>query len=155
MTELISSLLTLLDVVMCGIWCIFGSSVDVHQQIPSSFNIAHRGPDCFRLENVNHFCRCVFGFHRLAIVDDIYGMQPMRLHALPHIWMVRVSASTESTTVAFVFSSPCRHTTARSIISSRCVKSVAPNASLFQRIVMFRHERNSDINLKHRAMEKF
>lgn len=72
---------------MCGIWCIFGSSVDVHQQIPSSFNIAHRGPDCFRMESVNHFCRCVFGFHRLAIVDDIFGMQPMRLHALPHIWM--------------------------------------------------------------------
>jgi asparagine synthase (glutamine-hydrolysing) len=73
---------------MCGIWCIFGSSVDVHQQIPGCFNIAHRGPDCFRFENVNHFSRCVFGFHRLAIVDDIYGMQPVRLHALPHIWMV-------------------------------------------------------------------
>jgi len=72
---------------MCGIWCIFGSSVDTHQQISSCFNIAHRGPDCFRFENVNHFSRCVFGFHRLAIVDDIYGMQPMRLHALPHIWM--------------------------------------------------------------------
>jgi len=72
---------------MCGIWCIFGSSVDTHQQIQSSFCIAHRGPDCFRFENVNHFRKCVFGFHRLAIVDDIYGMQPMRIHALPHIWM--------------------------------------------------------------------
>ncbi|CAF0853676.1 unnamed protein product [Adineta ricciae] len=72
---------------MCGIWCIFGSTVDTHQQIPGCFNIAHRGPDCFRFENVNHFSRCVFGFHRLAIVDDIYGMQPMRIHALPHIWM--------------------------------------------------------------------
>jgi asparagine synthase (glutamine-hydrolysing) len=78
------------DFDMCGIWCIFGSSVDTHQQIPSCFNIAHRGPDCFRFENVNHFSKCVFGFHRLAIVDDIYGMQPMRLHALPHIWMVSV-----------------------------------------------------------------
>jgi asparagine synthase (glutamine-hydrolysing) len=73
---------------MCGIWCLFGSTVDTHQQLPSCFNIAHRGPDCFRFENVNHFSRCIFGFHRLAIVDDIYGMQPMRLHALPHIWMV-------------------------------------------------------------------
>lgn len=73
---------------MCGIWCMFGSSVDTHQQLPSCFKIAHRGPDCFRFENVNHFSRCIFGFHRLAIVDDIYGMQPMRLHALPHIWMV-------------------------------------------------------------------
>ncbi|CAF0912251.1 unnamed protein product [Rotaria sordida] len=72
---------------MCGIWCIFGSTVDTHQQLPGCFNIAHRGPDCFRFENVNHFTRCVFGFHRLAIVDDIYGMQPMRTHALPHIWM--------------------------------------------------------------------
>ncbi len=73
---------------MCGIWCIFGSTVDTHQQLPSCFNIAHRGPDCFRFENVNHFPRCIFGFHRLAIVDDMYGMQPMRIHALPHIWMV-------------------------------------------------------------------
>jgi asparagine synthase (glutamine-hydrolysing) len=76
------------DLDMCGIWCIFGSTVDTHQQLPSCFKIAHRGPDCFRFENVNHFSRCIFGFHRLAIVDDIYGMQPMRLHALPHIWMV-------------------------------------------------------------------
>lgn len=80
---------------MCGIWCLFGSSVDTHQQVPSSFAIAHRGPDCFRFENVNHFPRCVFGFHRLAIVDDIYGMQPMRLHALPHIWMVGFTHSIE------------------------------------------------------------
>ncbi|CAF4433114.1 unnamed protein product, partial [Rotaria socialis] len=72
---------------MCGIWCIFGSTVDTHQQVPGCFNIAHRGPDCFRFENVNHFSKCVFGFHRLAVVDDIFGMQPMRLHALPHIWM--------------------------------------------------------------------
>ncbi|CAF1304843.1 unnamed protein product [Didymodactylos carnosus] len=79
--------ITSVVIIMCGIWCIFGSSVDVHRQIQGCFNLAHRGPDCFRMENVNHFDNCVFGFHRLAIVDDIYGMQPMRLHALPHIWM--------------------------------------------------------------------
>ncbi|CAF2946435.1 unnamed protein product, partial [Rotaria sp. Silwood2] len=64
---------------MRGIWCIFGSSVDTHQQVPSCFNIAHRSSDCFRFENVNHFSKCVFGFYRLTIVDNIYGMQPMRI----------------------------------------------------------------------------
>ncbi|CAF3944416.1 unnamed protein product, partial [Rotaria sp. Silwood1] len=70
------------------VWCILGATVATHQQIPGWCKIAPRGPDCFRFENVNHFSRCVFGFHRLAIVDDIYGMQPMRIHALPQIWMV-------------------------------------------------------------------
>jgi asparagine synthase (glutamine-hydrolysing) len=87
--DVTSARISFVDIIMCGIWCIFGSSVDADHQMPSCFNIAHRGPDCFRFENVNHFSRCMFGFHRLAIVDDIYGMQPMRIHALPHIWMVR------------------------------------------------------------------
>ena len=61
---------------MCGIWGIFGSDVDVHQQVQSCFEISNRGPDCFRFENVNHFANCAFGFHRLAIVS------------MPHIWMI-------------------------------------------------------------------
>lgn len=73
---------------MCGIWGIFGSDVDVHEQVPSCFKIAHRGPDCFRFENVNHFQNCAFGFHRLAIVDDLNGMQPIRVCSMPHIWMI-------------------------------------------------------------------
>jgi asparagine synthase (glutamine-hydrolysing) len=73
---------------MCGIWGIFGSDVDVHQQVESCFQIAHRGPDCFRFENVNHFANCAFGFHRLAIVDDLNGMQPIRIVSMPHIWMI-------------------------------------------------------------------
>lgn len=73
---------------MCGIWGIFGSDVDCHEQVQCGFKIAHRGPDCFRFENVNHFQNCTFGFHRLAIVDDLNGMQPIRLVSMPHIWMI-------------------------------------------------------------------
>lgn len=73
---------------MCGIWGIFGSDTEVHEQVPAAFEIAHRGPDCFRFENVNHFKNCAFGFHRLAIVDDLNGMQPIRLVGMSHIWMI-------------------------------------------------------------------
>ncbi|XP_071954941.1 asparagine synthetase [glutamine-hydrolyzing]-like [Antedon mediterranea] len=73
---------------MCGIWAIFGSNEDVHKYCESACKIAHRGPDAFCLENVNHLANCLFGFHRLAIVDDVFGMQPMRLKAYPHIWMM-------------------------------------------------------------------
>ena len=72
---------------MCGIWAIFGSDEDVAKQCGCALSIAHRGPDAFRIENINHFRNCCFAFHRLAIVDDIHGMQPMRIHSLPHIWM--------------------------------------------------------------------
>ncbi|CAH1788715.1 unnamed protein product [Owenia fusiformis] len=72
---------------MCGIWAIFGSDEDVSHQCSSCLQIAHRGPDAFRIENVNHFKNCCFGFHRLAIVDDLYGMQPMRVRSLPHLWL--------------------------------------------------------------------
>ncbi|XP_068215032.1 asparagine synthetase [glutamine-hydrolyzing] [Palaemon carinicauda] len=72
---------------MCGIWAIFGSDENVSKQCSACLTIAHRGPDSFRIENVNHFPNCCFGFHRLAIVDDIYGMQPMRLNCLPHLWL--------------------------------------------------------------------
>ncbi|KAI8498197.1 hypothetical protein Bbelb_241410 [Branchiostoma belcheri] len=72
---------------MCGIWAIFGSDEDVSKQCVSALRIGHRGPDCFRLENINHFKNCCFGFHRLAIVGDMYGMQPMRVHRYPQIWL--------------------------------------------------------------------
>jgi asparagine synthase (glutamine-hydrolysing) len=73
---------------MCGIWGIFGSEIDVHKQVESCFAISHRGPDCFRFESVRHFPDCAFGFHRLAIVDDLNGMQPIRIPSMPHIWMI-------------------------------------------------------------------
>lgn len=74
---------------MCGIWCIFGNDADcpVSKLLDSANSIQHRGPDCFRFENVNHYANCCFGFHRLAIIDDINGMQPMRLLGKPHIWV--------------------------------------------------------------------
>jgi asparagine synthase (glutamine-hydrolysing) len=72
---------------MCGIWAIFGANGDTHEEISNSYKIAHRGPDCFRFENVNHYQNCAFGFHRLAIVDDLNGMQPMRVLKYPHVWM--------------------------------------------------------------------
>lgn len=49
--------------------------------------IAHRGPDAFRFENVNGFTNCCFGFHRLAIVDQLYGMQPLRVKKFPFLWL--------------------------------------------------------------------
>lgn len=73
---------------MCGIWGIFGCDTDVHEQVESCFKIAHRGPDCCRFETINHYENCAFGFHRLAIVDDLNGMQPIRIVSMPHIWMI-------------------------------------------------------------------
>ena len=64
-----------------GFLRIFSSTVDIRQHIPSCFNVANFGPDCFRFENMNHFSRCAFDFHRSTIVGEIYGMQPMRIHA--------------------------------------------------------------------------
>lgn len=50
--------------------------------------ICQRGPDVFRMETIPHFKNCCVAFHRLAIVDDLYGMQPMRIKALPHLYLI-------------------------------------------------------------------
>lgn len=42
----------------------------------------------FRMETIPHFKNCCVAFHRLAIVDDLYGMQPMRIKALPHLYLI-------------------------------------------------------------------
>ncbi|XP_076461603.1 asparagine synthetase [glutamine-hydrolyzing]-like [Babylonia areolata] len=73
---------------MCGIWAVFGSDDDVSVQCHAVHTISHRGPDAFRIENINHFQNCCLGFHRLAIVDDLQGMQPMRLYSRPEIWLI-------------------------------------------------------------------
>lgn len=70
---------------MCGFWAIFGCDEDVACKLPSCLKIRHRGPDAFRIENVNHFKNCAMSLHRLAIVDDLQGMQPFRVHAFPHL----------------------------------------------------------------------
>lgn len=46
--------------------------------------ITHRGPDAWRIEYDNNIKNCGIGFHRLAIVDTTYGMQPLKLHQYPH-----------------------------------------------------------------------
>ncbi|XP_064629129.1 asparagine synthetase [glutamine-hydrolyzing]-like [Lineus longissimus] len=73
---------------MCGIWAIFGSDDDVSKQCESCLRIKHRGPDAFRIENVNHFKNCCFGFHHLAIQDDVFGMQPLRVLDYPNLWVI-------------------------------------------------------------------
>ena len=70
---------------MCGIWAIFGSDEDVSKQVQSCMCISHRGPDAFRIQNVNHFKNCAFGFHRLAIMEDLQGMQPFQIHQYPQL----------------------------------------------------------------------
>ncbi|KAK5855497.1 hypothetical protein PBY51_005595 [Eleginops maclovinus] len=72
---------------MCGIWALFGSDECLSVQVTSAMRIAHRGPDAFRFENVNGFTNCCFGFHRLAVVDQLYGMQPLRIKRFPFLWL--------------------------------------------------------------------
>lgn len=72
---------------MCGIWALFGSDECMSVQCTCAMKIAHRGPDAFRFENVNGFTNCCFGFHRLAILDQLYGMQPLRLKKFPYMWL--------------------------------------------------------------------
>uniref|UniRef100_A0A1A7W7L2 Asparagine synthetase [glutamine-hydrolyzing] n=1 Tax=Iconisemion striatum TaxID=60296 RepID=A0A1A7W7L2_9TELE len=72
---------------MCGIWALFGSDECLSVQCAGAMKIAHRGPDAFRFENVNGFTNCCFGFHRLAIVDKLYGMQPLRVKKFPYLWL--------------------------------------------------------------------
>ncbi|XP_067112220.1 asparagine synthetase [glutamine-hydrolyzing]-like [Osmerus mordax] len=72
---------------MCGIWALFGSDECLSVQCTNAMKISHRGPDAFRFENVNGHTNCCFGFHRLAIVDPLYGMQPLRIKKFPFLWL--------------------------------------------------------------------
>ncbi|KAB0397048.1 hypothetical protein E2I00_018249 [Balaenoptera physalus] len=49
--------------------------------------IAHRGPDAFLFENVNGYTNCCFGFHWLPVVDQLFGMQPIRVKKYPYLWL--------------------------------------------------------------------
>ncbi|GFR66567.1 asparagine synthetase [glutamine-hydrolyzing] [Elysia marginata] len=73
---------------MCGIWAVFGSDENVSAQCNAVHKITHRGPDAFRIENIHHFQNCCLGFHRLSIVDDLRGMQPLRLYTYPHTYLI-------------------------------------------------------------------
>ncbi|XP_013193779.1 asparagine synthetase [glutamine-hydrolyzing] isoform X2 [Amyelois transitella] len=69
---------------MCGIWGTFGIEGAVSKTCTDCFcQIEHRGPDAWRIEQDAREPRVVLGFRRLAIVDGLHGMQPMRLHTFP------------------------------------------------------------------------
>ncbi|XP_032233337.2 asparagine synthetase [glutamine-hydrolyzing] [Nematostella vectensis] len=72
---------------MCGIWAVFGYH-DYHQFMPSIMAIRGRGPDAFRTEPIPGFHNSRLAFHRLAIVGDVTGMQPMRIKQLPHLVLI-------------------------------------------------------------------
>ena len=72
---------------MCGIWAIFGIP-EYSKYTSYAGNIAGRGPDCFRMETLPHFQNCCLAFHWLEIVQDSFGMQPMRVRKFPHLYMM-------------------------------------------------------------------
>ncbi|XP_061122973.1 asparagine synthetase [glutamine-hydrolyzing] [Syngnathus typhle] len=72
---------------MCGIWAMFGSDACLSSQCSDAMKIAHRGPDAFRFENINGHAKCCFGFHHLAILDQLHGMQPLHVNKLPFLWL--------------------------------------------------------------------
>ncbi|XP_057683187.1 asparagine synthetase [glutamine-hydrolyzing] isoform X3 [Corythoichthys intestinalis] len=72
---------------MCGIWAMFGSDECLSSQCANAVKIAHRGPDAFRFENIHGLANCCLGFHRLAILDQLHGMQPLRVKKFPFLWL--------------------------------------------------------------------
>uniref|UniRef100_F6VL61 Asparagine synthetase [glutamine-hydrolyzing] n=1 Tax=Ciona intestinalis TaxID=7719 RepID=F6VL61_CIOIN len=73
---------------MCGIWALFGYDANDVRQFTCAQTIAHRGPDNFRFENVSGLRSAKLAFHRLEVVGDVGGMQPMRLHQYPHLTLI-------------------------------------------------------------------
>ena len=73
---------------MCGIWALFGYNHSVSSELHHALQIAHRGPDFFRIETIPHFDNSYLAFHRLSIMDDLTGQQPMRLYQLPHLHLI-------------------------------------------------------------------
>ena len=70
---------------MCGIWAIFGTEHSVANICQSSWKIQHRGPDAFRIENLQGLKNGAMGFHRLCIMDQANGMQPLKVAAHPNL----------------------------------------------------------------------
>ncbi|XP_014361967.2 asparagine synthetase [glutamine-hydrolyzing] [Papilio machaon] len=74
---------------MCGIWGTFGMDGGLTPTCIKCFAaIVHRGPDAWRLEQDSREPQAVLGFQRLAIVDGLHGMQPMRLHCFPRLTLI-------------------------------------------------------------------
>ncbi|XP_066603891.1 asparagine synthetase [glutamine-hydrolyzing] [Prorops nasuta] len=73
---------------MCGIWSLFGLEAPL-SCVCSNFNkIAHRGPEAFKLEFDNRIQNGFLGFHRLAIVDGLCGMQPIKSYKYPKLFLL-------------------------------------------------------------------
>lgn len=73
---------------MCGIWGIFGYTHTSSSELQHALKIAHRGPDFFRIETIQNYQNCYIAFHRLSIMDDLRGQQPMKLYVLPHLTLL-------------------------------------------------------------------
>ncbi|KAG5330075.1 ASNS synthetase, partial [Acromyrmex heyeri] len=74
---------------MCGIWALFGLGAQSMTCICENFDkISHRGPEAFKIEFDNRIKNGYLGFHRLAIVDSLYGMQPMRVREYPYLFLL-------------------------------------------------------------------
>ncbi|CAH2084772.1 unnamed protein product [Euphydryas editha] len=74
---------------MCGIWATFGKDGGLSGTCIKCFSaIVHRGPDAWRIEQDAREPLAIFGFQRLAIVDGLHGMQPMRLHLYPRVSLI-------------------------------------------------------------------
>lgn len=74
---------------MCGIWAVFGAVDGVNLTCIKCFaTITHRGPDAWRVEQDAREPGALLGFRRLAIVDSLHGMQPMRLHRYPRTTLI-------------------------------------------------------------------
>lgn len=74
---------------MCGIWGTFGVDGSLTPACHKCFScIEHRGPDAWRIEQDAREPLAILGFRRLAIVDGLHGMQPMRLHQYPRTTLV-------------------------------------------------------------------
>ncbi|XP_076620658.1 asparagine synthetase [Colletes latitarsis] len=74
---------------MCGIWALFGLDDQPFICMCKNFEkLVHRGPEAFRIEFDKAVKNGFLGFHRLAIVDNLHGMQPMRLYKYPHLFLL-------------------------------------------------------------------
>ncbi|EFN79560.1 asparagine synthetase [glutamine-hydrolyzing] [Harpegnathos saltator] len=74
---------------MCGIWALFGLDTEPLTCIYGNFDkISHRGPEAFKIEFDIRVKNGYLGFHRLTIVDGLYGMQPMRICKYPHLFLL-------------------------------------------------------------------
>jgi len=67
---------------------LFGYDHSVSSELHHAIQISHRGPEFMRIETIPHFNHTFMAFHRLSIIDDLNGQQPLRLIQLPHLYLM-------------------------------------------------------------------